>query len=155
MSEVAAVIENASKVVSNVDGVNLILDKSANLIGSMSEQISNIASEYGPDAYNLILMKVRIDCLQECVVGLVALIIFGILAKLCFNKMIHCIKTLDTCKSAEEPIYIIGLVSSVIIGSMSIVISTINLFSIADIWIWVGIINPQLKLASDIIEKFI
>jgi hypothetical protein len=124
---------------------NLLMQKAA----EYTEKFVNAAVPVAKKAYEIGLLTIQIDAVQQLVLSLIcALAILGIV--LGFKKIwkwdIH--GKHDYNYPEGLPSTISGLIGSITIGGLAI--QAINLFNV---WLWVKLFHPDLWLAKQAIEK--
>jgi hypothetical protein len=129
------------------------------LAGKVLEIINQVQSgiiTHAPDAVSLVLASTQVSCFQRlfwCFCGLLIVTAFIIIL---FKMKAR----IDKDKKSVEPHYErlrwsddgvqISLCAMFVLGTIIGIGSLIGFFSI---WNWVGIINPKLYLAHEIIQK--
>lgn len=132
----------------DTDQVMSVLDRGEAVAKQLMESLQNLATEYGPDAYNFLLLKIRIDAIQEityaCVIALCLVVAIWFQIKILPVYEDTPDNPLDLFKGTVAPI-------SLLIAGFLFFLETMP--SLLNLWNWIAIFNPELRLARDIIEK--
>lgn len=129
------------------------------LTGKLLDIINQVQSgivAHAPDAVNLVLASTQIDCLQSIILSFIGVIVSIICGFIIFKIQ----KKIDADKKDNKPYHerltwiepeaVLPALFAGLSGSIILVISVITLL---DIWNWVGLFNPKLYLAHQIIAK--
>ena len=126
------------------------VEKVMDFLGEKGQQyvaaMEEITKQYAPDVANAILAVVRINGIQELFQVLGCFFFAGIcafVAKLSYKKCHGNIYS-DLC----GPMVIFGIMGATVTGVVGIV-------NAIDVWMWVAIFEPKLRLAKDIISAVV
>ena len=109
----------------------------------LTDQATLVAHQYGPQAWAVVCGVKRVDSIGYLLAGLLCLIAAGIIAWFVRSVVI------DEDKMENE-----GLVTLAIFGGMGGVgLFAIGVVMFADVWNWVGAIDPGLAIAHDVIVR--
>ncbi len=139
-----------SQIASTI-GNNLPVDTNAiqNKVLGMLDSIQNGAVvigqetvKYAPDIVNATLNVIRINQAQELVFG-----ICGLIAVISLHKKIaDCFRRIK--EEGRPELFIIGYGLSCVY-----VVGLVNMARLINVWNWMGIFQPKLYLAHELIEK--
>lgn len=129
------------------------LDKAGDVFTSVSNVLNNAVTEYGPDVVNAVLWVIRIDNLQSLVIGLLFLIIYVIILRFLWINVIkkeylRCDREIINMDTGT--IFVPGLVGVIITFMVFGLTSVPKVF---DAWTYVGIVEPKLWIAKQVIIK--
>lgn len=141
----------------DTDPVTAVLDRGEAVAKQLMESLQNLATEYGPDAYHLVLTKIRIDSFQQVLTGVALLVVAGVGFKMTIRYAKHFWAKYEKSR-ADGSHYSSGDdFSAQLVGFFGTVLSgasfALSLTCLFDVWCWVGLFSPDMKLARDIIEK--
>ena len=131
-------------------------DQLANKLLEIINQIQQGVVAHAPDAMNILLKTVQIDCAQNFLITFISGLFLASMAKIFFKikKSIENDRKLNKSYSERLEWDHGGIIISLLIMA---VVSTFALIffiaSIVDVWSWVGLFNPKLYLAHEIIQK--
>lgn len=126
-----------------------LMDKTYTAVEQFANKLEALAKQHGPDVWDFALTVARVDAAQSVVVGVACLIVAIVayrLARTSFSR-IHTItrEKGEAYHNDEEIKWIFGATIS---SAVSIITGVISLITLADIWVWVGVIEPKLWLAK-------
>ena|ERR1700733_3041603 len=124
---------------------NALLNAALGQITTILKGLQGLAVQYGPAAYQAVLAMRRIDALQPLVTGLIALIILAITLKYFFRELSLANKSDWTDSIHGVAVFITGFVG--------LCCAVTVMFTLLDVWNWIGVFRPDLALAHDILIK--
>jgi hypothetical protein len=121
-------------------------------------QLQAATMAHASDAMNIALASIQVDCAKNFLISLVSGLFLIIMLKIFFKIKAR----IDSDEESEKPSYECltwdseEVISSlVVIGILSFIAIIFFIATIIDIWSWVGLFNPKLYLAHEIIQKVI
>lgn len=130
-----------------IDLADKVVDKTSELAAAIPdassiamENIMNIATKYGPDAYQFGLVLGRIDAIQHLMVGLIGVITIVVILIINY-KVFYNQYNID---EDYFPSTMLGMGSIIAVAAIT-TLSALNLFSI---YAWTGVFYPEVWLAA-------
>lgn len=126
-------------------------DKLNVVLAEITKQIADLAAAHGPAAGDLMLMAVRIGCINQVVCNLIGLVLFGYVAIKAYREAER-IRTKEgkALYDCDED----GRMISAYIGTgLFTVLAFMNGGLLASVPLWVGMFEPKFYLAYKIIDK--
>lgn len=121
-----------------------LMDRTADAFEAFAGKIDTLATEYGPEVVDTVLWVARIDALQILSATLL-LAVLALLFGLATKPIAGWTKKIDP--DWDSPLPLLGYLS----GAACIVLGFIALLRVFDPWPWVGVVEPQLWIAKQIL----
>jgi hypothetical protein len=112
-------------------------------VNDLMTQLTTLVQKYGGQVVDTASQVTQIESVSELVSG----VVFGILAIIAGFVCRYAIK-----KENEESYGSPWIVAIVVSAVFAVIGTLFFLIQICDVWNWIGIFNPKLKLIHDIIE---
>lgn len=110
----------------------------------LTDQATLVAKQYGPQAWNVICGVKRIDSIGYLVIGFILLIV-GIFSGLFLRAL-----TRHHDEWGWSPD---ACIASIVASIVGVFLGVIGICMVLNVWNWVGISDPGLAIAHDVIEK--
>jgi len=121
-------------------------------INKISSQLKDAFTHYTPQVWNALQKIKQIDSIGSAIQCLIFEIL-GFLAvffAIKFSKKI--VWSFGEPEDAKSATFLVATIVLLIFAPIAICISSI---CISDIWLWVGIFDPQLAIAHDVVNKIL
>lgn len=129
-----------------VDGADKFYDKVSEQVATIGNKLGDLAGQYGPDVWKMTEGVIRVNAINEIIIGLGFLAVTITLVKVAYkfwDKFVKC--------EYQDP-WIIG---TVIAGLITPFTGATTFNYLADVWTWIALFEPKLWLAHKVLLSVI
>lgn len=123
------------------------MNEALNTLQQFAVEIKEALVDVAPDVLVLVLQVMRIDALQQLVIG----VVFLVPVFLTVPHIVRAIKKLVAAKYVSEQDEALWVV--VPVTTCSVLFGLIGTLNLLNVWNWVGLFAPELRLAHDLLNK--
>lgn len=107
---------------------------------SIYDKMGELATEYGPEVMDMTLEVVRINAIQELVIGFAVSVATAVIIMVTF-------RVTKKFEGIEKDM------PRIMMATIAFMFGAIGIYRLFIIWNWIGVFNPKLKLAHDILQS--
>ena len=131
-----------------------VIDKAMDGMDQLTVMLAGVADKYGAEVVDAGLAVARISAASNLIYAFVGWLMFiGILKLLWYGAMKYRM-TFDECDKNDGDFWGPVLLSSVGIGVFTLIVCFMELgaFNILNLWNWVGVVEPKLWIAHQVLK---